>query len=93
MIFFKLSFHHHRHQAPLKLCDSYDYIVVGAGSSDCVVAARLSDDQDKTVLLIEAGPSDSANINIKIPAAGVDLHRSNVDWNFVVINVLFLLYI
>ena len=79
MAFFNLF--HHNHQAP-QLCDSYDYIVIGAGSSGCVVAARLSEDKDKRVLLLEAGPSDSGNANIKIPAAYLDLQRSNVDWNF-----------
>ena len=46
----------------------FDYIVVGAGSSGCVVAARLSEDPAANVLVLEAGGSDD-HLYLKMPLA------------------------
>jgi choline dehydrogenase len=42
------------------LSQVYDYIIIGAGSSGCVLANRLSADPDIRVLLIESGPDDKS---------------------------------
>jgi choline dehydrogenase len=58
-----------------------DYIVVGAGSAGCVLAARLSERGDRSVLLMEAGPPD-ARSEVRIPAAYPRLFGTEYDWAF-----------
>lgn len=58
----------------------YDYIVVGAGSAGCVMAARLTEDPNIHVALIEAGAPDTAD-EIHIPAAFGSLFKSEWDWD------------
>ena len=50
------------------MADSFDYIVVGAGSTGCVVAARLSEDPGTQVLVLEAGGPDN-HLYLKMPLA------------------------
>ena len=60
----------------------YDYIVVGAGSSGCVMANRLSEDSEKRVLLLEAGGKDT-NPWIHVPIGYFKtMHNPKTDWCF-----------
>ena len=59
----------------------HDYVIVGAGSAGCVLAARLSENPAVRVLLLEAGERDR-KLEIRIPAAFSKLFDSEVDWGF-----------
>lgn len=61
---------------------SYTYIIVGAGLGGSVLANRLSGNPKNRVLLIEAGPSDTANPFIPIPFLCTVLAPSVVSWNY-----------
>ena len=61
---------------------TYDFIIVGAGSAGCVLAARLTEDADVRVLLIEAGGSDSS-IFIQMPTAlSIPMNMTKFNWFF-----------
>ncbi|MDZ8239452.1 MAG: GMC family oxidoreductase N-terminal domain-containing protein [Nostoc sp. ChiQUE01a] len=59
----------------------FDYIVIGAGSAGCVVANRLTEDSETTVLLLEAGGPDTKP-EIHLPVEFPNLMGSEVDWAY-----------
>ena len=63
------------------IVSNYNYIIIGAGSAGCVVANRLTEDRDTTVLLLEAGNPDTKP-EIQIPADCTKLLGSEVDWGY-----------
>ena len=59
----------------------FDFIVIGGGSSGCVVANRLSADAKTRVLVIEAGPS-ADDAAVTTPSRWVSLLGTAYDWNY-----------
>ncbi|GAA1021029.1 MULTISPECIES: GMC family oxidoreductase [Amycolatopsis] len=62
----------------------FDYVVVGGGTAGSVVAARLSEDPDVTVCLLEAGPSDTDVPEVLELTQWMGLLESGYDWDYLV---------
>lgn len=58
---------------------------VGAGSAGSVLARRLSERDDFSVLILEAGGESSSNTYIDVPLFVQNTWRSDIDWNFITI--------
>jgi choline dehydrogenase len=61
--------------------NEFDYVIVGAGSAGCVLAARLSENSDVRVCLLEAGPPDTAD-ELHLPVGVLAVGQSKYDWGF-----------
>jgi choline dehydrogenase len=63
--------------------ETFDYVIVGAGSAGCVLANRLSEDAGASVLLIEFGGSDRS-LYIQMPAAlSIPMNMTKYNWGYV----------
>src|SRR5215813_9861966 len=74
--------HHHEAGRGAVLARSYDYVIVGAGSAGCVVARRLVDGTDATVLLLEAGGPGEDAASLSNPPQWVENLGSRYDWAY-----------
>ena len=64
------------------MSERFDYVIVGAGSAGCVLANRLTEDPEITVLLIETGPKDNS-WELQMPAAfSRPLNSERFNWAY-----------
>jgi choline oxidase len=61
---------------------TFDYVIAGGGTAGCALAARLSEDPDVTVCVLEAGPSDVGDDNILVLSEWMHLLDSGYDWDY-----------
>ena len=69
-------------QVITKINDTYDYIVVGAGSAGSVVGARLSENPNVSVLLLEAGGEETGDPSFHVPGMFQSALFTENDWQY-----------
>jgi choline dehydrogenase len=62
--------------------EAFDYVIVGAGSAGCVLADRLTEDGQSTVVVLEYGGSDRS-LFIQMPAAlAIPMNSRTYNWGY-----------
>src|SRR4051812_50148323 len=62
--------------------ETFDFVIVGAGSAGCVLANRLTGNGRTTVLLLEYGGSDRS-VLVQMPSAlSIPMNRPRYDWGY-----------
>jgi choline dehydrogenase-like flavoprotein len=62
--------------------ETFDYVIVGAGSAGCVLANRLTEDGKSTVLLLEYGGADGS-VYIQMPSAlSIPMNMDRYNWGY-----------
>ncbi|ROW16456.1 hypothetical protein VPNG_02755 [Cytospora leucostoma] len=64
------------------MSSSFDFVIIGGGTSALVVAARLSENHHFRVLVLEAGEDHTNDPRVKTPAMWASLFGSEADWAF-----------
>jgi choline dehydrogenase len=72
----------HRETGRRDVARRFDYVIVGAGSAGCVVARRLVEGLEATVLVLEAGGPDEGAASIANPPQWVENIGSRFDWAY-----------
>lgn len=69
--------------SPKSFCSrTFDYLIIGGGTAGLVIAARLSENKNMTVGVIEAGPAVFDEPRINIPGKFGESLGSKYDWQF-----------
>lgn len=71
----------HKYRIIEKFQDEYDFIIIGAGPAGCILANRLSENSNYSILLLEAGNVENPTIT-NIPMGAPSLQSTSFNWGY-----------